>query len=129
MSGSISSISGNGGSSASVSDAEFQILCDDNGAFLRRFVRDENGAVTVTDTELDGVTGYTATGTVKLCTEETYTESLICANQVTMIRRTSNTGVITFISTDGVTAPAPAVYTIGTCTESQTIKPCATCRS
>jgi hypothetical protein len=67
MSGTAGSISITG------SDAEFALLCDDNGAgtvtpFLRRYVASPAGTVTTTDTELDGSTPYTVTGTVTVCT-------------------------------------------------------------
>ncbi|MET8609816.1 hypothetical protein [Streptomyces misionensis] len=67
------------GTSGSVSapaapDREFEILCDDDGtgsgtAFLRRYTVDPAGATVPVDTELDGTTAYTPTGTVKRCTE------------------------------------------------------------
>ncbi|NEA39272.1 hypothetical protein [Streptomyces sp. SID11385] len=53
-------------------DAEFKILCDDDGAgtvaFVRRYTTSPAGTVTVTDTGLDGTTPYTVTGTVAVCT-------------------------------------------------------------
>lgn len=53
-------------------DAEFVVLCDDDGAgtitpFVRRFSTTPAGAVTTVDTELDGTTPYTVAGTVGLC--------------------------------------------------------------
>ena len=128
MSGTIQSIGGGSGST-STPDAEYQILCDDNGEFRRRIARDSAGAITVADTTLDGVTAYTVVGTVKRCTDSTCTESLICASDVTMIRRVDNAGNVTFISTDGATVAAPSAYTIGACGAADITKPCATCRS
>lgn len=66
MSGTAGSISITG------SDAEFAFLCDDDGAgavtpFLRRYTTSSTGAVTVTDTELDGSTPYAPAGTVGAC--------------------------------------------------------------
>lgn len=54
-------------------DAEFVVLCDDDGAgnvtaFVRRFITSPTGSVSTTDTELDGVTPYAPAGTVGLCT-------------------------------------------------------------
>ncbi|MFD0208937.1 hypothetical protein ACFVH9_07355 [Streptomyces hirsutus] len=54
-------------------DREVLALCDDDGAgtvtpFLRRLSIAPTGAVAATDTELDGTTAYTPTGTVILCT-------------------------------------------------------------
>lgn len=51
-------------------DAEFVVLCDAGAAgteFLRRYDVTELGAVTVTDTELDGVTPYAVVGPAELC--------------------------------------------------------------
>lgn len=110
-------------------DLEALTLCDDNQTFLRHLVRDASGLITVVDTALDGLTGYVPVGTVKLCTDRTYTETLVCANSVTMIRRTDDKGAITFVSSDGFDVPAPATYTIGACSETQVVKPCVTCRS
>ncbi|MDX3237216.1 hypothetical protein PV392_16360 [Streptomyces sp. ME03-5709C] len=66
MSGTVGSVSVAG------IDAEFVILCDDDGAgtvtpFLRRYTTTPAGAVAVTDTELDGTTAYTPAGTVAVC--------------------------------------------------------------
>ncbi|MER6557884.1 hypothetical protein ABT300_08975 [Streptomyces sp. NPDC001027] len=47
-------------------DAEYEILCDDNGSFLRRYTTD-NGAPVLVDTTLDGTTAYVSTGTVRRC--------------------------------------------------------------
>lgn len=49
-------------------DHEFEVLCDDRGAFLRRYTVD-GGVVTTVDTELDGVTGYSPSGEVRTCTD------------------------------------------------------------
>lgn len=51
----------------SSSDTDVVILCDDNGSFLRRTLRDSSGNVTVIDTTLDAVTLYVPVGTVKQC--------------------------------------------------------------
>ena len=56
-------------SSCEASDHEFQVLCDDNGPFLRRYTVNASGVVSFTDTELDGVTAYVATGLVGVCPE------------------------------------------------------------
>ncbi|NDK24648.1 hypothetical protein FSY75_09200 [Streptomyces sp. TR1341] len=66
MSGTAGSISITG------SDAEFALLCDDDGAgtvtpFLRRYSTSPAGTVTTTDTGLDGSTAYTVAGTVTVC--------------------------------------------------------------
>jgi hypothetical protein len=64
-------MSGTSGSVAvAAPDDEYEILCDDVGAFLRRYST-EDGATVVTDTELDGTTDYTPTGTVVRCGAET----------------------------------------------------------
>jgi hypothetical protein len=52
-------------------DNEYDVLCDDVGQFLRRYTT-EDGVPVTTDTELDGVTGYVPTGTVRRC-EDTAT--------------------------------------------------------
>lgn len=70
MSGTQGSIGGSGGGASASTDVEFQILCDNNAGintrFLRRYTYDA-GAVTVTDTELDGITAYTVTGQIIDC--------------------------------------------------------------
>lgn len=67
------------GTSGSVStaapDREFEILCDDDGAgtitsFLRRYTVGSDGTTVPVDTELDGTTAYTVSGTVRLCEAE-----------------------------------------------------------
>ncbi|MFD3612383.1 hypothetical protein ACFWXA_30815 [Streptomyces atroolivaceus] len=47
-------------------DAEYEVLCDDNGSFLRRYTT-EDGAPVLVDTTLDGTTAYVPTGTVRRC--------------------------------------------------------------
>ncbi|MFI9418089.1 hypothetical protein [Streptomyces werraensis] len=60
-------MSGTSGSVAvAAPDDEYEILCDDAGSFLRRYAT-EDGATVATDTELDGTTPYTPTGTVVRC--------------------------------------------------------------
>ncbi|MEC3995157.1 hypothetical protein VSR01_17105 [Actinacidiphila sp. DG2A-62] len=59
-------MAGTGGSVAGRQDAEPEILCDDNGAFLRRFTVDDTGALVPEDATLDGA-DYTAVGTVRRC--------------------------------------------------------------
>ncbi|MGX1514034.1 hypothetical protein [Streptomyces collinus] len=61
-------MSGTSGSVAAPAtpDDEYEILCDDTGSFLRRYST-EDGATVITDTELDGTTAYTPTGTVVRC--------------------------------------------------------------
>ena len=48
-------------------DAEFEILCDDTGVFLRAYSVDASGTTTTTDTELDGTTAHAVVGTVRVC--------------------------------------------------------------
>jgi hypothetical protein len=63
-------MSGTNGSVASATpDGEYEILCDDNGSFLRRYST-EDGATVTKDTLLDGTTSYTPTGTVVRCDAE-----------------------------------------------------------
>ncbi|MGF0163059.1 hypothetical protein ACQRET_03315 [Streptomyces koyangensis] len=57
----------NGSVAAAASDVEHEVLCDDAGPFLRRYTSTAGGAPTVTDTELDGATPYTPSGTVTRC--------------------------------------------------------------
>ncbi|MFK0063344.1 hypothetical protein ACIQTN_29465 [Streptomyces werraensis] len=65
MSGTVGSVS------LGATDAEFVVLCDDDGAggitpFLRRYTV-EDGLTVATDTELDGTTAYAPAGTVVRC--------------------------------------------------------------
>ncbi|HPC92141.1 MAG TPA: hypothetical protein P5317_07665 [Myxococcota bacterium] len=63
-------------------DHEIEILCDVNGAvtsqFIRRYVIDSLGGVSVVDTNLDGVTAYTPTGTVQPCSASASKPCLTC---------------------------------------------------
>jgi hypothetical protein len=60
-------MSGTSGSvAASRPDVEYEILCDSNGAFLRRYVLDDTGALAHVDTNLDGA-AYVPVGTVRRC--------------------------------------------------------------
>lgn len=62
-------MSGTSGSVAGTTvEREYEVLCDDAGAFLRRYAT-EDGTTVVTDTALDGVTAYTPVGTVVRCAE------------------------------------------------------------
>lgn len=57
----------NGSVALSASDAEYEVLCDDAGPFLRRYTHTGTGTPVITDTELDGTTPYTPTGAVTRC--------------------------------------------------------------
>ena len=48
------------------------------------------------------------------------TEVLVCVAGVTMIRRTNNAGVVSFVTTNGVAAATPPAYTIGACSAAGT---------
>ncbi|KAA9379614.1 hypothetical protein F5972_08130 [Microbispora cellulosiformans] len=64
-------MSGTSGSvSTAAPDREFEILCDDNGAFLRRYTVDSTGTTAPVDTLLDGTTAYTVAGAVTRCQEQ-----------------------------------------------------------
>lgn len=98
-------------------DTEIVTLCDNNGAFLRNVVYNELGNVdTVYDTTVDGVTPYTTVGTVGTCSGDSFTETIVCAAGVSLIRRTASDGTLTFISSNGTIVAAPVAYTIGACT-------------
>lgn len=61
-------MSGTSGSvAASSSDTEYEILCDTNGPFLRRYTTAGGGALVATDTLLDGSTTYVPSGAVVRC--------------------------------------------------------------
>ncbi|MFF3441760.1 hypothetical protein [Streptosporangium sp. NPDC002721] len=66
-------MSGTNGSVAggSTPDVEFEVLCDVNAGvstpFLRHYTTDTAGVVVTDDSQLDGVTAYTVTGTVGVC--------------------------------------------------------------
>ncbi|MDX2643487.1 hypothetical protein PV341_07840 [Streptomyces sp. PA03-1a] len=60
-------MSGTSGSvAAATSDAEYEVLCDDVGQFLRRYTT-AGGVVGTVDTTLDGTTPYVPTGTIGAC--------------------------------------------------------------
>ncbi|MFF1834233.1 hypothetical protein ACFVXE_08510 [Streptomyces sp. NPDC058231] len=84
---------GGGGGTVNVNipaDNEIAVLCDvaadgTSVPFLRRYAVDAAGAVTTTDTALDGTTAYTPAGTVGLCDATPAEESpgeLPCAKAV-----------------------------------------------
>lgn len=47
-------------------DVEYEVLCDDSGAFLRRYTDDGTGGLTPADVTLDGGS-YTPVGAVRRC--------------------------------------------------------------
>ncbi|MER7742305.1 hypothetical protein ABTX34_28990 [Streptomyces sp. NPDC096538] len=60
-------MAGTGGSVAGkATDVEYELLCDDAGAFLRRYVLDDTGTLVPEDSDLDGGT-YAPVGTVRRC--------------------------------------------------------------
>lgn len=58
---------------------QFQILCDDNGPFLRRYQIncDTGGVLGFADTELDGTTPYAPVGTVTVCDSDALDSEVI----------------------------------------------------
>ena len=90
-------------------DNEYEQLCDDNGPFLRRYTI-EDGAPVTTDTELDGTTAYTPTGTVRRCAD------VAAANPAldSTVQRQTGAGTVTIAAgarsvTVNVYAGAPTV--------------------
>lgn len=65
-------------SSCDAADHEFEVFCDDNGPFLRRYSTDANGNVVSKDTALNGTTAYAPVGTVKTCSPSFVTTSSFC---------------------------------------------------
>jgi hypothetical protein len=57
---------GTSGSVAARPDLEYEVLCDDNGAFLRRYTLDDTGTLVPVDATLAGA-AYAAVGTVHRC--------------------------------------------------------------
>lgn len=94
---------------------EPQVLCDDDGAgtftpFLRRYVIDHLGAVTIVDTLLDGTSVYVPSGTVTECSLAGggLAVELLCdnngINSVTpFLRQIDSSGVVTDTTLDGTT--------------------------
>ena len=110
-------------------DSEVVTFCDNNGIFLRHIIYDELGNVDVVyDTTVDGVTTYTPVGTVGTCSGDSFTETIVCAAGVQLIRRTASDGTLTFISSNGTVVAAPLVYTIGSCatTDIESVQLCFT---
>jgi hypothetical protein len=58
---------------------QFEILCDDNGPFLRRYqINCDTGLVLgFTDTLLDGTTAYAPVGTLTVCADSASTEVIV----------------------------------------------------
>lgn len=109
-------------------DTEIVTLCDDNGSFLRHIVHDTEGSVKrIYDTTLDGTTSYTVVGTVKNCATSSITETFVCANGVTLLRRSTigvtGTESLVFYGDDGLVVASPLVYKFGQCKKSI----CLTC--
>lgn len=120
---------------AAGTDVEWEILCDDNGGVVTRFMRrlqDNAGTVSVVDTTLDGVTTYAPTGVVSACpVEVTDTEALVLCDDnagviTTFLRlyEIEGDGTVTATDTqlDGVTAYAPT-GTVGICSAAATANP------
>ncbi|MFC7791416.1 hypothetical protein [Streptomyces cinereoruber] len=86
-------MSGTSGSvAAATPDDEYEILCDDVGSFLRRYST-EDGSTVATDTELDGTTPYTPTGTVVRCDAE---QAPAANPQIdSTVQRQTGTGTVT----------------------------------
>ncbi|MDX2917301.1 hypothetical protein [Streptomyces sp. NE06-03C] len=63
-------MSGTNGSVAAITpNDEYEILCDGDNTFLRRY-NTEDGTTVLVDTELDGTTSYAPTGPVMRCDVE-----------------------------------------------------------
>lgn len=113
-------------------DTEQEILCDDNGPFLRVYTRAAGLPVSVNELELDGVTDYVAVGTVVVCGDTSVTDTrdsevlVLCDSTaptpVRFLRKylyDGETGAaIGFTNTtlDGTTPYAP-VGAVGVCTQ------------
>lgn len=95
------------------------LLCDDNGSFLRHTIYGSYGNITgFRDTDLAHAP-YVPVGTVQRCSDVSgFTETLICVNGVTQVRRTAADGTFTFYGNNGAVT-APPVYTIGDCFPNQ----------
>lgn len=123
----------NGSCATGEEDFFLETLCDDNGHFLRKYVRSSNGTITITDVGLDGTTLYTVTGTVKVCTTNQYFALMLCdvvaGNSVQFLRKyvIDFTGVMTIVDTelDGLTTYTTQ-GTVGSC--NPVVRLCATCR-
>lgn len=103
------------------------VLCDDRGAFLRRFVLYGNGLHAGDDYELDGITAYTPTGEVRTCTPEQRAVStfVLCDDVGPFMRHIARgaDGTITAVADtalDGITSYA-VTGTVGRCMECQPI--------
>lgn len=72
------------------SEVEEEILCDDNGSFIRHYTYNSDGSInTVYDTALDGV-AYTVVGTVKQCVSIPQLESLILCDEHPIVCEVGN---------------------------------------
>ncbi|MER7135397.1 hypothetical protein ABT358_02490 [Streptomyces sp. NPDC000341] len=103
----------NGSVAVAPVDDEYEILCDEDTTFLRRY-SSEGGSTVVTDTELDGTTPYAPTGVVHRC------EDAATANPAlgSTIQRQSGAGTVTITAgarsvTVNVYAGAPTVAISG----------------
>lgn len=99
-------------------DTTTEVLCDNNGAFLRRYTINDAGVVTIINTLLDGTTAYVPVGTVKTCSPasnaSTLTWSTINAGSgVVAVGLNSEGWTATLNVASGVTVGAGDTGTIG----------------
>lgn len=104
MAGTTGSISTN----TSAPDVEYEILCDDVGSFVRSYVRNSNGSITVVDMALDGVTAYVTTGNVGQCSSTSDLSIEILCDDVgpflrRIIRNSDGSVSVNDLELDGVT--------------------------
>lgn len=123
----------NGSCTSGEEDFFLQILCDDNGQFIRKFVRDSNGVIVASDVTLNGVSVYTVAGTVKECSPKNIFGTTLCDTSngtVTQFLRRyeiDSVGTLTTKDTelDGITLYLPQ-GTVSLCNPAT--KLCLTCR-
>lgn len=93
-----------------------QLVCADGLPAFRHETLDENGVSTVVFIGTNGTLVTPVTWTPGSCTDcVNYTETIVCAAGVQLIRRIDCQGIVTFIGSNGITVPTPVAYTIGQC--------------
>lgn len=112
-------------------DPEVVQLCDVSGAgvstpFLRTIVRQANATLRRVDTTLDGVTPYTTSGTVGLCTDRDSESVILCDSSASPVRFLrsytygANGAVTGFTDTTLAGAPFAPTGAVGLCSQPTT---------
>lgn len=100
------------------------LVCADGVPAIRHETLNELGVSTVTFIGADGVALTPVTWTPGSCSDcLQFTETIICAAGIQLIKRTDCQGNSTFIGSNGTVVPTPVTYTIGECVATVAVTP------